>query len=216
MEKIILIGAGKHCRVVLYNMQMQNLYEAACILDNSGANHKTFEGVEVVSYDQLSIDLLNSLRKTYKTNKFFIAFGNMDYRKQNYEFFVENGWESVNIVHPHAVVSKDAILGKGILIECGALVTPNPKVGNNVVINTGSQVNHDNIIHDHVYMASGIVLSGSVEIGENTLLDDGVIVSIDRKVGANSIIGAGSIVSKSIPDNVIAYGCPCKVVRENK
>jgi maltose O-acetyltransferase len=35
-------------------------------------------------------------------------------------------------------------------------------------------------------------------------------------IGNNVVIGAGSIVTKDIPDNVIAYGNPCKVVRKNK
>ena len=35
-------------------------------------------------------------------------------------------------------------------------------------------------------------------------------------IGDNVVIGAGSIVTKDIPDHVIAYGNPCRVVRENK
>jgi len=35
------------------------------------------------------------------------------------------------------------------------------------------------------------------------------------KIGNNSIIGAGSVVTKDIPDNVVAYGNPCKIIREN-
>ena len=33
-------------------------------------------------------------------------------------------------------------------------------------------------------------------------------------IGKNVVIGAGSIVTKDIPDNVIAVGNPCKVLRE--
>ena len=35
-------------------------------------------------------------------------------------------------------------------------------------------------------------------------------------IGDNVVIGAGSVVTKDIPDNTIAYGDPCRVVRENK
>lgn len=215
-KNVVLIGAGKHCRVVLYNMGEQNMYEACCIIDNSDKNIDTFEGVTVEKYTTLSIAFLDYLKEKYKTSLFFIAFGDMKYRKKTYQFFRSNNWESVNIIHPHAIVSKLAKLGKGILVECGALITPNPVIGDNVVINTGSQVNHDNIIHDHVYLASCVVLSGSVEIGENTLLDDGVIVTINCSVGGNCIIGAGAVVTKIIPDNSIAYGSPCKVIRSNE
>ena len=33
-------------------------------------------------------------------------------------------------------------------------------------------------------------------------------------IGENTVIGAGSVVTKNIPANCIAYGNPCKVVRE--
>ena len=35
-------------------------------------------------------------------------------------------------------------------------------------------------------------------------------------IGDNVVIGAGSIVTKSIPDNVIAAGSPCRVIRRNQ
>ena len=34
--------------------------------------------------------------------------------------------------------------------------------------------------------------------------------------GDNVVIGAGSVVTKNIPDNVIAVGSPCRVVRRNQ
>ena len=33
-------------------------------------------------------------------------------------------------------------------------------------------------------------------------------------IGRNSIIGAGSVVTKDIPENVIAAGVPCRMIRE--
>ncbi len=34
-------------------------------------------------------------------------------------------------------------------------------------------------------------------------------------IGNDVVIGAGSVVTKSIPDHVIAYGNPCRVIKEN-
>lgn len=217
-EKIVLIGAGQHAKVVLYNARVQNKYDVATILDpNSSIWGNYIDGVYAEKdYKDFDIEYLRFIEEKYGTKRFFIGIGAMSLRKKIFEFFVSQGWESVNIVHPNAVVSKDAKLGSGILIEAGCLITPSPFIGNNVVVNTGSQVNHDNVIEDHVYIASGVVLSGGVTIGENTLLDDGVIVSLGRKIGKNVIIGAGAIVTKDVPDNVIAYGCPCRVIKENK
>lgn len=33
-------------------------------------------------------------------------------------------------------------------------------------------------------------------------------------IGSNVVIGAGSVVTRDIPDNTIAVGNPCKVLRE--
>lgn len=216
-EKVVLVGAGQHCNVVVYNMREQNRYDIACILDvNKDIWGSYVNGAYVEpGYSDYNSSFLSFLKSKYNTSRFFISLGAMSLRKPIFEFFIKNGWESVNIIHPNSIVSKDAKLGNGVLIECGCLVTPQPIIGNNVVINTGSQVNHDNIVEDHVYIASGVVLSGGVTIRENTLLDDGVIVTLGRSVGKNCIIGAGAVVTKDIADCSIAFGSPCKIIREN-
>lgn len=33
-------------------------------------------------------------------------------------------------------------------------------------------------------------------------------------IGNNVVIGGGSVVTKDIPDNVVAVGNPCRVIRE--
>ncbi len=53
-----------------------------------------------------------------------------------------------------------------------------------------------------------------IHIGKNCWLGAGVIVLPGVNIGDNSVIGAGSIVTKDIPSNVVAYGSPCKVIRE--
>lgn len=206
-EKIILLGCGQHANVVLYNIKAQGKYEVACILTPEEHLKGTlYKGIEVFGSDADR----NDARTIYGTNKFIIGFGNMKFRKKVFELYTSEGWEPVNVFHPNAVISNEATIGKGVLIEAGCLVTPNPIIGDNVVINTGSQVNHDNIIANHVYIASGVVLSGGVTIHENTLLDDGVIVTLGRTVPANSIIGAGTVVTKDFNEEGIYYGVPAR------
>jgi len=215
-DRIILIGSGQHCNVVMYNVAAQGKYEVACIADvDKDKWGSVVNGVKVVPFENFSTKAMDSLEREFGTNKFIISFGTMKFRRAVFEFLVTNGWEAVNIIHPTAVISPDAKIGKGVLVEAGCMVTPQPIVGDNVVINCGSQVNHDNIVENHAYIASGVVLSGAVKIGENALLDDGVVVAVGRNVGAGSIVGAGSVVTRNVPDKVIAYGVPCRVVRIN-
>ncbi|RYM04753.1 sugar O-acetyltransferase [Sporolactobacillus sp. THM7-7] len=53
-----------------------------------------------------------------------------------------------------------------------------------------------------------ITIGDNVWVGGNTVINPGV------KIGDNVVIGSGSIVTKNIPDNVIAVGNPCKVLRK--
>nr|WP_314466419.1 sugar O-acetyltransferase [uncultured Clostridium sp.] len=53
-----------------------------------------------------------------------------------------------------------------------------------------------------------------VTIGDNVWIGGNVVILPGVAIGNNVVIGAGSVVSKDIPDNKIAMGNPCKIVRE--
>ena len=55
---------------------------------------------------------------------------------------------------------------------------------------------------------------GDVHIGENAWIGAGVVIVPGVTIGRNTVIGAGSVVTKDIPDNVVAVGNPCRVLRE--
>lgn len=52
-----------------------------------------------------------------------------------------------------------------------------------------------------------------VKIGKNCWLGANVIVLPSITIGDNVVVGAGSVVTKDLPDNVVAVGNPCKVLR---
>jgi maltose O-acetyltransferase len=51
-------------------------------------------------------------------------------------------------------------------------------------------------------------------IGDNVWIGGGVTVLPGVSIGKNSVIGAGSVVTKDVPDNVVAAGNPCRIIRE--
>jgi acetyltransferase-like isoleucine patch superfamily enzyme len=53
-----------------------------------------------------------------------------------------------------------------------------------------------------------VVLKQNCRIGSHSTILPGI------SVGENSIIGAHSLVNKDIPDNVVAFGVPARVVRQ--
>ena len=105
--------------------------------------------------------------------------------------------------------------------------------GKNVYANFNLTLVDDTHIYvgDNVMMAPNVVLATAahpvlpelrekgyqynapVRIGEDFWLGAGVIVLPGVTIGRGSVIGAGSVVTKDIPENVVAFGNPCCVVR---
>jgi len=68
--------------------------------------------------------------------------------------------------------------------------------------------NHDLNDYDNWTKTGPIIIGDNVWIGMNTVVMPGVFI------GNNAVIGANSVVTNQIPDNSIAVGNPCKVIKE--
>ncbi len=60
----------------------------------------------------------------------------------------------------------------------------------------------------------GYQYNASVRIGKNCWIGTGAIILPGITIGDNVVVGAGSVVTKDLPDNVVAVGNPCKVLRK--
>lgn len=67
---------------------------------------------------------------------------------------------------------------------------------------------------DAVIRNSGLEFGKKITIGDNVWIGGNAVVNPGVTIGNNTIIGSGSVVTKDIPDNVIAAGNPCKIIRE--
>jgi acetyltransferase-like isoleucine patch superfamily enzyme len=77
-------------------------------------------------------------------------------------------------------------------------------IGDNVQIGSHCSIYSVSTIGNKVGM---VVLDDNCSIGSHSTVLPGV------SIGKNSLIGAHSLVNKNIPDNVVAFGVPAKVVR---
>lgn len=84
----------------------------------------------------------------------------------------------------------------------------NAQIAPNVSIYTAGHPVHPDSRNSGYEYGIPITIGDNVWIGGNSVILPGVTI------GNNVVIGAGSVVSKDIPDNVIAAGIPCKIVRE--
>ena len=59
----------------------------------------------------------------------------------------------------------------------------------------------------------GLEYAYPITVGDNVWIGGGVQVMPGVTIGSNVVIGGGSVVVKDIPDNSVAVGNPCKVIR---
>lgn len=77
----------------------------------------------------------------------------------------------------------------------------------NVTISTTGHPVHPYYRTRGAHFSLPIVIEDNVWIGANVAIMPGVTI------GKNSVIGAGSVVTRDIPENVVAFGTPCRVIR---
>lgn len=87
-------------------------------------------------------------------------------------------------------------------------------VGDKVMFGPNVTIATANHPIDPTLRAKVLQYNKDVHIEENVWIGAGVIIVPGVHIGKNSVIGAGSVVTKDIPENVVAVGNPCKVLRE--
>ena len=96
-----------------------------------------------------------------------------------------------------------------IVLDVGKVrIGNNVQIAPNVAIYTAGHPLHPDSRNSGYEYGIDIEIGDNVWIGGNTCIMPGV------KIGKNVVIGGGSVVTKDIPDNMIAVGNPCKVIRE--
>jgi sugar O-acyltransferase (sialic acid O-acetyltransferase NeuD family) len=211
LDKLIIWGGGGHARVVADIARLQE-FEIVGFLDdqNPGRAGENFAGGQILGgREQLPILEEQSVRKL------LVAIGDCASRLQLSGFAIAAGFELATLVHPQAVVASDVILGVGTVIVAGSVINSGSCIGGCVIVNTMASIDHHCLIADGVHIAPGTHLGGHVSIGERTWIGIGCIIKDRVKIGRNCLIGAGALVLNDVPDNVVAYGSPARVVRDN-
>jgi len=96
---------------------------------------------------------------------------------------------------------------------CVILDVNRVRIGNNALLAPNVQIYTAGHPTDPVQRLAGLEFGHSVTVGNNVWIGGGAILCPGVTIGDNVTVGAGSVVTKDIPDNVIAAGNPCKVIR---
>ena len=198
MNRLIIVGAGGHGKVIADCAIKNGYFDIAFLDDNSTGRCMEFPIIGTSSD-------LNSLNDE-KTD-FVIGIGNNTVRKRIAEKYNVN-W--ITLVHPSAQVAYNAEIGKGTVVMANAVINASAKIGEHCIINTSSVVEHDNVLGNFVHISPGATLSGTVSIGECTWIGTGTSVKNNIEICSDTIIGVGSIVIKDVLNKGVYYGIVSK------
>lgn len=88
------------------------------------------------------------------------------------------------------------------------------RIGNHVYIAPNVSIYTAGHPLDVVLRRKGLEYARPVRIGDDVWIGGGVSILPGVTVGNNVVIGAGSVVNRDIPDNSLAAGNPCRVIRQ--
>ncbi len=192
-----LYGASGHAKVIIDILKSQNKEITGLIDDNEAIK-------EIIGYP---------VSQTLPDNSsVIISIGANKTRKKVADKLADNKFETA--IHSSAVVSEYSSIDKGTVVMQGAIIQSSCKIGKHCIINTGASVDHDCKLGDFVHISPQSILCGNVTIGEGTWIGAGSTIIEGVTIGKWCVIGAGSVVTKNIPDNRLAVGNRCKVIKE--
>lgn len=205
-SKIVLIGYSGHGLVVA-----DAALEAGLSLSGYTELTKKSKNPFNLSYLGSEEELLNDDKLEVKY-KYILGIGNNEIREKIAALIISKGRELVSIIHPTAIISKTASLGKGIFVSANVSINALVKIGQNCIINTGSILEHECEILDNVHIAPGAVLAGNVKVGRNSFIGANTVVKQGVTIGNNVVIGAGTVVISDVLDNKTIVGNPVREI----
>ena len=209
--KLLILGKGDN----MITMILDNLYS-----NNTKPN--------ITIYNNLNQPILNPFKHNWFKMK-VVEDVNMDdydvltigvYQPQNKKKIIQSlspdMTKFINVIHSGLDISKTSFIGIGALINSKVSIAAHTTIGDFVSINRHVSIGHHTTVSDYCSINPGTNIAGNVTIGKGTTIGIGANIIDGVKIGDNTIIGAGSLVTKDIPSNVVAYGSPCKIIKENE
>jgi sugar O-acyltransferase (sialic acid O-acetyltransferase NeuD family) len=210
-EDIFVIGASGHAKVVIDIVERQSLWRIVGLIDTYKSPGTALMGYEVLGSDNCLPDLMAK----HGASGAIIAIGDNRIRHQVAlrVALIAPELGFVNAIHPSARIARDVEMGQGIVIMAGVTVNPGTRIGDFCYVNTNASVDHDNVLEPFSCVQPNAATGGNVRLGAFSVLAMGATVVQGISIGEDTIIGAGSTVLDDIPDRVVAYGTPCRIIR---
>ncbi|MDA0658514.1 MAG: acetyltransferase [Planctomycetota bacterium] len=149
-------------------------------------------------------------------DRFVLAIGDMASRRRTVESLLSRGAEFVSVIHPTALVSPSATIGKGAVIYPFAVVSNQAVLQEYAHLSLFASVGHDVHIGRYCLLAPYATVNGFSTLDDEVYMSTHSTVVPERHVGRNSTISANSAVLQDVSANSFVFGVTCKQTRKFK
>lgn len=209
-QRVFILGAGGHGRVVLDILLQAGRYEIAGLLDNNTDIHgRRIDGFPVLG----AIDDLVPLAEAHRAAGVLVAIGDNGVRRGLARRIEAAGLDLISAIHPAATIARNATIGRNVVIAAGAVVCAHCQVGDSVILNTGCIVDHQTMIGEGVHICPGVRIAGRVKIESGVFVGIGATIVPKVTLGCESIVGAGTVVIEDVPALATVVGVPARRVK---
>lgn len=206
-DKLIIIGASGHGKVVADIALKMNKWERVCFLDDN-ESFKTSLGLQVIGKS-------GDIDAFIGEWDIFVAIGDNSIREKIQQELEVQAANIPVLIHPNAILGEEVEISAGTVVMAGVVINCSTKVGKGCIINTGSTIDHDNLIEDFVHISPGVHLAGTVKVGRTSWLGIGSVISNNISITPDTIIGAAALVVKDINEAGVYVGVPVKKLKES-
>lgn len=191
LPKIILVGAGGHCRSCIDVIEAEGKFEIAGVVDRP----ETGSAEPVLGYPVLGTDGdLGQLRERYACA--LVTVGQIKtpaVRIRLFEQLQSLGYELPAICSPRAWISKHARVGAGTIVMHDALINAGAAIGENCIVNSKALVEHDVSVGPHCHVSTGAILNGGARVGAGTFFGSNAVCFQGAVIPAGSVVPAGHL-----------------------
>jgi sugar O-acyltransferase (sialic acid O-acetyltransferase NeuD family) len=209
-DRILILGAGGHGRVVLDILLQAARYRVIGYLDNNRAMvGRRVDGLPVYG----PVDELQQFAHELDIQGVIIAIGDNGTRRGLARQVDAAGIPLVNAVHPAATLASTVTVGRNDVICAGAVVCDRCQIGDSVILNTGCVVDYQTMIGEGTHVCPGVRIGGRVKVEPGAFIGIGATVVPKVTIGCESVTGAGAVVIADVPAMATVVGVPARPVR---
>lgn len=192
MQKLAILGSGGYAKEVAELAELSGHSILACYSMKEGTFGHIHRGYlseleqERDEFDGLVIGIGAVDRRTLAVRRGLI------------DWVSEREFRCPALVSPRAVCAQGVVLGEGVVVAHGAVLSVDCQAGSFSIFNTGAIVGHDANIGTNVIIAPGAFLGGGTSVGENSLVGPLAKVLQGVTLGTDTLVGVGCLAIRDL------------------